>query len=456
MLATELGVRPNYVQNVEQRATLPQEVFRKSRSEVTCLDVVKSIQIHYRDAAISRELPLMRVVKKNLKPRRVMDVSVQRAYDMLKERQQADPDHMCSFSVFAKLRPDDVLLQRRQAILQCLREYCTDVMLKLHTLNHVAAACGRRDLAVKDKYALVSSTVCRPDDGGRYARPSCIHRTCQDCGVSRHDDTLNLLIQAHTAGPVTWKKRQSIVYQHNQVSKSKKVLQLKSGSLKEMVTELLAEVDFLARHLFVANWQQDMFNMAKQLPFTCADTVVIVLDFAENYGCFHQDEIQSAHWAVNQVTVHPLVCYYSCSTCEVRHVIQEAFVVISDHLKHDGHAVQHFTTLAMTHLRGARGVTVNRLVEFTDGCAGQYKSKQPFCDITFAAVDFHVARERHYFGSRHGKGPSDRVSGVVKSAVRRAVVGRRAVIDGAATMYTYLDEGQLLGTEAGFCVRRRW
>ena len=33
--------------------------------------------------------------------------------------------------------------------------------------------------------------------------------------------------------------------------------------------------------------------------------MVIVLDFAENYGCFHQDEIRSAQWAVNQVTVNP-------------------------------------------------------------------------------------------------------------------------------------------------------
>ena len=62
----------------------------------------------------------------------------------------------------------------------------------------------------------------------------------------------------------------------------------------------------------------------------------MVLDFAEN-----QDEIQSAHWAVNQVTVHPIVVYYSCADCTIQHVVQEAVVIISEDLKHDGHAVQH-------------------------------------------------------------------------------------------------------------------
>ena len=94
----------------------------------------------------------------------------------------------------------------------------------------------------------------------------------------------------------------------------------------------------------------------------------------------------------------------------------------------------------MLHLRNNRGVTVNQVIEFTDGCAGQYKSKLPFSDISFSVEDMGVKRERHYFGSRHGKGPSDGVSGVVKSAVRRAVVARRAVVDTAVSMFTYLQE----------------
>ena len=124
--------------------------------------------------------------------------------------------------------------------------------------------------------------VCPPDDGGRYAKPACTHRTCKDCGVGQLRDKLNPLLEAHTGGTVTWRKWESTTYHHDQTVKSKKVLKTKTGTLEELVLELLQEVAFLAQHLFVANWHQDMFNSAKQLPCSSTDTVVMVLDFAEN------------------------------------------------------------------------------------------------------------------------------------------------------------------------------
>ena len=42
------------------------------------------------------------------------------------------------------------------------------------------------------------------------------------------------------------------------------------------------------------------------------------------------------------MTVHPVVAYYSCPDRPIRHVVQEAVVIISEDLTHDGHAVQHF------------------------------------------------------------------------------------------------------------------
>ena len=97
----------------------------------------------------------------------------------------------------------------------------------------------------------------------------------------------------------------------------------------------------------------------------------------------------------------------------------------------------------MLHLCNNGGVTVNKVIEFTDGCAGQYKSKLPFSDISFSGEDMAVKIERHHFGCRHGKGPSDGVSGVVKSVVRRALMARRAVEDPAVSMFTYLQENMM-------------
>ena len=55
----------------------------------------------------------------------------------------------------------------------------------------------------------------------------------------------------------------------------------------------------------------------------------------------------------------------------------------------------------------------------------------------FCLFNFGLRRERNFFGSRHGKGPSDGVSGVVKTAVRRAVISREATLATAENMYDF-------------------
>ena len=115
---------------------------------MTCIDVMKSIHASYRDPAESRELPLMRSVKKDLVSRRVMEVLVVTAFEIWKAESQK-LDNSWSLSVFMKLRPDDILLQCRHNVSQCLCEYCTDIMLKLQTLNHIAAMCGKKTLHSK-------------------------------------------------------------------------------------------------------------------------------------------------------------------------------------------------------------------------------------------------------------------------------------------------------------------
>ena len=93
-----------------------------------------------------------------------MEVLVVTAFEMWKAESQK-LDNLCSLSVFMKLRPDDILLQCRHNVSQCLCEYCTDIMLKLQMLNRIAAMCGKKDLGFKDKYFLIAATVCPNDDG---------------------------------------------------------------------------------------------------------------------------------------------------------------------------------------------------------------------------------------------------------------------------------------------------
>ena len=91
---------------------------------------------------------------------------------------------------------------------------------------------------------------------------------------------------------------------------TRKTLVRKQGTFASLLAELRSELSFLAGHLFRAERQNNQFQaMKNRLPFRSA-TVGMVLDFAENFACSIQDEVQSAHWYHNQVTVHPVVCYY--------------------------------------------------------------------------------------------------------------------------------------------------
>lgn len=176
-----------------------------------------------------------------------------------------------------------------------------------------------------------------------------------------------------------------------------------------MVIELSKEVSDLSHHLFVARWQQKAFSsLAKELP---VNWVVLNLDFAENYSCENQNEIQSAYWGHNQVTIHPIVTYYNFPKCTI--YTQEVLIFVSDDLTHDSHAVAAFLKTANQHLR-ERGLNIEREIIFSDGCAGQYKSDTPFIDVSYAELDFGFPIEKHFYGSRQGKGPSDGAGAVIK------------------------------------------
>ena len=38
------------------------------------------------------------------------------------------------------------------------------------------------------------------------------------------------------------------------------------------------------------------------------------MDFAEDYKCKTQDEVQSTYWNANHSTIHPVVIYYNTKT----------------------------------------------------------------------------------------------------------------------------------------------
>ena len=207
-----------------------------------------------------------------------------------------------------------------------------------------------------------------------------------------------------------------------------------------MLEELIAELENFSAHLFVAKWQQVQFTRLIKSP--PERSVILVMDFSENYTCLAQNEVQSAHWSQNQLTLHPLVAFYRCNNCKDNPTVREAIHIISNDLCHDSHAVHVFTKVATKHLMERRSLEVVREIQWTDGCSSQYKSKTPLMDISYGSLDLDLeVVERNYYGSRHGKNPCDGEGGIIKSAVTRAVKAEEGcIIQDAASFHNFCHQ----------------
>ena len=216
--------------------------------------------------------------------------------------------------------------------------------------------------------------------------------------------------------------------------KSKKVLTKKEYLVKDLIKELSQDLKNYPQHIFTATWQYQQFNTMRNCVGDDEVVMVYHYEFAENYRSAYQDEPQSAHWNYTQITSHPVVCYYRCSCNEV---VTHSVVVVSDDLQHDCYAVDSMIRRVHTFLK-VRGLHFARSIEWSDGCSSQYKSKGPFFLLQQRGSEGQEIW-KHFFGSRHGKNPSDGESAVVKSSITRAVKCRRATITNAESFFDFAN-----------------
>jgi len=145
-------------------------------------------------------------------------------------------------------------------------------------------------------------------------------------------------------------------------------------------------------------------------------SVIVLLDFAENYSFLIQDAVQGHHWDNSQATLHPFAVYHrdneGCLKCL-------SFCVISDCLKHDTTAVHAFISMLLSHIKQVLP-GISKIIYFSDGAASQYKNYKNLTDLYDHRADFQLDAEWHFFATSHGKSPCDGIGGTVKRVTARA------------------------------------
>ncbi|KAJ8042545.1 hypothetical protein HOLleu_13627 [Holothuria leucospilota] len=363
--------------------------------------------------ASSKDIPDKTLVsKRSGKASAIIDQPIVKLY---KQFCESNPTVKIGLAKFNSLRSKHVKPMSAAKFAGCVCEYCANFDLKVKAINtHLVA---KQLSPIKDTYEFSALTMCPKPDDSKFHKPECLKRTCTDCGVHQLDGKFAALRDNGMA--VHWKRWElvkQVVKGETCKSVKKRALLFKSGSMEELLGELMEEADPFPAHLFTKDWQNAQLQVLRSnLP---QKSVLGILDFAENYTCKHQDEAQTAYWTHESATVHPIVTYYRCPTCN--DVNRESLVIISDDLLHDHHAVHEF--------------------QFSDGCGTQYKSKGPISDISYALADFGLSYHHNYSGTRHGKGASDGESAVIKSSASTAVKAGRAVIRNAKELFQYAKE----------------
>ena len=188
-----------------------------------------------------------------------------------------------------------------------------------------------------------------------------------------------------------------------------------------------------------------MDNLIEHLPL---NEVVCVHDYLEGYSCRQQDELQLEYFDVAKVSLHITILYHHAvefvdgktSTEEDPQIIKEHLFVISDDEVQDFHSVHKAQELVKGYLEEQLQIKVNKLHEFTDGCAAQYKSRHCIGDLSCCLFDYGFQIQRSYFETLNAKGEQDAAGANVKQKVSQTLLRKTAVIRNAKDMTDFLTE----------------
>ena len=288
----------------------------------------------------------------------------------------------------------------------------------------------------------VNSTLWPKDEDSLYHNLACLRRECSECGTKNFQ--LSGKEKADTV--VNWKRYEYVsVPDKNGEERKKIALVTKETPVTELFSYFLNLLKDYPYHSFMAKWQKEQFdNLVNNRPL---DNIICVHDFSENYTCRSQDEIQSQYFDANKVSIHVSILYRHASlpvdgkesTEEKPELIKEHIFVLSDDNTQDYHFVHHSQKLIFDYITKELNLQIKKVHEFTDGCAGQYKSRHTFGDLSCSLADFGFQVDRHFFETSHAKGEQDAAGANIKQRATLAVLRRETSITSAKDLYEYLS-----------------
>ena len=288
------------------------------------------------------------------------------------------------FSKFASLRPVNVLLLKDQSPDQCKCRIHENFILKL------------KGAGIKYDEKFWPSMLCCNQD---CLDSNCWKGTCESCQVGKL-----LALSQEDAKMVTWKEWGKS--ESNRLS-----LLQKSGCVGELKEMIYDEWPSFQEHVRIKRIQARSFEKDKSLP----STHVLQCDFAMSYSCEYQDEVQSALWCRNSVTLFTAALYSKMAPCK-------SFLMVTNSQVKDKDTVYALLLKLVDSIDFKEG---DNLVIYSDGPSSEFKNRYMVRLVSILAKRYGCLVEWKYFATSHGKGVVDGIGGAAKSGVRRKVMSKR-------------------------------
>ena len=130
------------------------------------------------------------------------------------------------------------------------------------------------------------------------------------------------------------------------------------------------------------------------------------MDYAEDYTCGAQGEVQSTHWNQAQVTFYTSVSWF-------RNQIIPYVNIIDTH-QHNKSTVVPFTDQILSNTADE----VKHIKTWIDGPASQFKNQYVMASMPMLSAKNNMKLSWNFSAASHGKGPIDGVGATLK---RRAM-----------------------------------
>ncbi|CAF1132322.1 unnamed protein product [Didymodactylos carnosus] len=298
-----------------------------------------------------------------------------------------------SRSLFAQLRPQQIVVKSSMAHRVCVCLYHENVNLLLNALSkHI------NGLACSSLRAFTGALVC--DE----ANEQCMLSNCNKC-----DHNFELQVKSKVIGEAV-----KIKWSQWDNNKGRAEKTEHDGTVKQCVQLLSTKVKQYLYHVFIKRQQSHLFEQLKE---DCDDrTVVVQVDYAENFALGEQDAIQSARWSTKTISI--FTAHAWCGA------LNFSFALPSNNVSHDKYCVSTCISFIIGELKQYLP-ELAQIIFFSDGVASQFKQRFLFRNLARMSNEHDLKLLWNFFATSHGKRVVDGIGGTVKRMVWQEMMTKR-------------------------------